>query len=160
MATTPAEAALDYLSRKGGVVLTPDSDVHEYVRRLTPADNGEPAGDAPPRPVLVWDATDGFRAPAGDVADLPEETDLIEALKFAQNYRGGAVFLFDCGGIDLAESVDRVRRAVKSLADRLALHRERAAVLLLHGPLPAGLEGAAPWAGPKPKAAPTAATPQ
>lgn len=143
----PIDAALDHVRRKGGVVLTPDGDVPEYVQRLT-ADGGDTAT----RPVLVWDATDGFWAAAGDVPGLPTEVGLVEALLFAKEYRGAAVFLFNCTGVDLGESADRVRRAVKVMAVALAA-QNGAAVLLLGGPLPTALENAAPWVGEKPKAA-------
>jgi MoxR-like ATPase len=151
------EKALVQIRGGEAVIAVQGVDSHVLIREFGQSD---PSGREPPRPVLAWDATDGFRACSDDAGldELPEGVDLIDALVFARNYRGAAIFLYDCDPQTIADTDGVARKRLKELYDRSASNPDRLVVVLSSGPLTPSLIGKIPWIGDAPDLA-TAAEP-
>jgi len=142
------DAVLEKIQAGVGLVAVQDGVLREYARRFRE--------EKQPRPIIAWD-TDGFRWITGEENDTPAIRELGAALLFARDFRGEAVFLFDCSGVDLERLAADLRIRLKELGDRLSLNPGRTALLLIKGLLPSGLAGAVDWVGDQPKAESAAA---
>jgi len=95
---------------------------------------GDPVAESGDRPVLYWDAEDGF---VGQPGARPEGTeDPIRALAYAEHYTGPAIFVFAFDQVDVAGTEAPFRRQLKSMAARFAPSTERALILISSDPLP------------------------
>lgn len=130
------EQVLELLRQGLGAVAVQEDDLRSYTTAFQASD---PAGAAEPRPVLAWDTEDGFVPPVGYPEEMPETTDLVEALEFILNYRGEAIFVLDCRKVDWTQGEARLRRTLKQLSMKLVNKPAAIALLAVSPAFPASL---------------------
>ncbi|MFV1964631.1 MAG: AAA family ATPase [Pirellulaceae bacterium] len=138
------DQVVEVLEQGKRLVLVQDEDAHEYSVALL---EQEASGEEAPRPVLEWDLVDGYMPPLEYPDELPEAPDLTAALEFVKDYRGRAIFVFDCRGVDFSEGESRLRKLLRQIDMKLTASPAVTAVLIAHEPIPASLSGKLTWIG-------------